>query len=406
MRANFDINVIGMFLGMKTVIPGMIELGGGAIVNVSSVWGWSGIKNNVAYQTAKGAAVMLSKNAAVTYAPIEHPHQLRPPRLCRHADVAHGDAGGGEDADGVHAARPPRRAGGACANVRLPRLRRVELRRGRQLHGRRRDGGAMSERRSPTFRARRLRARFRRHAARTRGSPTRPTARSTPRATTSSSSRPGSSARHLDVEWLIGEGKAARHDEVLRRRAAACSRTACPRRRRTRRRLTTAARFPAITIQDNVRAQHRLLTETLRGRARSSSRSAARWAPSRPTSGASPIPTWSSASRRCCGAAQVSRHCFVFLDGAKAALLGRPGLCRRRLHSAARNRAEGARPRLGGLGAVAAILPRQLYGGWASTASSVPGRFLGGLLGPVRRQRPAEPAPYLADRRHRGDTGL
>ena len=69
MRANFDVNVIGQFLGMKTVIPGMIEMGGGSIVNVSSVWGWAGIKNNVAYQTAKGAAVMLSKNAAVTYAP-------------------------------------------------------------------------------------------------------------------------------------------------------------------------------------------------------------------------------------------------------------------------------------------------------------------------------------------------
>ena len=69
MRANFDVNVLGMFLGMKTVIPGMIGMGGGAIVNVASVWGWSGIKNNVAYQTAKAAAVMLSKNAAVTYAP-------------------------------------------------------------------------------------------------------------------------------------------------------------------------------------------------------------------------------------------------------------------------------------------------------------------------------------------------
>ncbi len=73
MRANFEVNVIGMFLGMKTVIPGMIEMGGGSIVNVASVWGWTGIKNNVAYQTAKAAAVMLSKNAAVTYAP----HNIR-----------------------------------------------------------------------------------------------------------------------------------------------------------------------------------------------------------------------------------------------------------------------------------------------------------------------------------------
>lgn len=73
MTAAFESNVIGMFLGMKTVVTGMIELGGGAIVNVSSVWGWSGVANNAAYQTAKGAAVMLSKNAGVTYAP----HNIR-----------------------------------------------------------------------------------------------------------------------------------------------------------------------------------------------------------------------------------------------------------------------------------------------------------------------------------------
>lgn len=73
MRANFEVNVIGMFLGMKTVLPGMMAAGGGSIVNVASVWGWTGIKNNAAYQTAKAAAVMLSKNAAVTYAP----HNIR-----------------------------------------------------------------------------------------------------------------------------------------------------------------------------------------------------------------------------------------------------------------------------------------------------------------------------------------
>ena len=59
MTAALESNVLGMFLGMKTVVPGMIERGGGAIVNVSSVWGWSGVENNAAYQTSKGAAVML-----------------------------------------------------------------------------------------------------------------------------------------------------------------------------------------------------------------------------------------------------------------------------------------------------------------------------------------------------------
>lgn len=65
----FEVNVIGMMLGMRTVVPGMIKAGGGAIVNVSSVWGHSGVANNAAYQTAKGGAIMLSKNAGVTYAP-------------------------------------------------------------------------------------------------------------------------------------------------------------------------------------------------------------------------------------------------------------------------------------------------------------------------------------------------
>ncbi|MGI5518035.1 SDR family NAD(P)-dependent oxidoreductase [Streptomyces sp. CA-106131] len=65
----FEVNVLGMMLGMRTVIPGMIAAGRGAIVNVSSVWGHSGVANNAAYQTTKGAAIMLSKNAGVTYAP-------------------------------------------------------------------------------------------------------------------------------------------------------------------------------------------------------------------------------------------------------------------------------------------------------------------------------------------------
>lgn len=73
MRASFDTNVLGAFLGMKTVIPGMLAVGGGSIVNVSSVWGWAGIKDNAAYQTAKAAVMMLSKNAGVTYAP----HNIR-----------------------------------------------------------------------------------------------------------------------------------------------------------------------------------------------------------------------------------------------------------------------------------------------------------------------------------------
>jgi NAD(P)-dependent dehydrogenase (short-subunit alcohol dehydrogenase family) len=73
MQAALAVNTIGMFLGMKTVIPGMLELGGGAIINTSSVWGIYAAPDNAAYHCAKGAAHQMTKNAAVTYAP----HNIR-----------------------------------------------------------------------------------------------------------------------------------------------------------------------------------------------------------------------------------------------------------------------------------------------------------------------------------------
>jgi NAD(P)-dependent dehydrogenase (short-subunit alcohol dehydrogenase family) len=73
MRASLEVNALGHFLGMKAVIPGMLELGGGAIINTSSVWGIYAAPNNAAYHCAKGACHQMTKNAAVTYAP----HNIR-----------------------------------------------------------------------------------------------------------------------------------------------------------------------------------------------------------------------------------------------------------------------------------------------------------------------------------------
>jgi NAD(P)-dependent dehydrogenase (short-subunit alcohol dehydrogenase family) len=73
MEAALAVNTIGPFLGMKAVIPGMLELGGGSIINTSSVWGIYAAPNNAAYHCAKGACHQMTKNAAVTYAP----HNIR-----------------------------------------------------------------------------------------------------------------------------------------------------------------------------------------------------------------------------------------------------------------------------------------------------------------------------------------
>lgn len=63
------INLTGVFLGMRAVLPGMRAQRSGAIVNVSSTWGLVGAVGAAAYQASKGGITLLTKNAAATYAP-------------------------------------------------------------------------------------------------------------------------------------------------------------------------------------------------------------------------------------------------------------------------------------------------------------------------------------------------
>jgi NAD(P)-dependent dehydrogenase (short-subunit alcohol dehydrogenase family) len=63
-----NVNLVGVFLGMRATIPGMLEAGVGSIINTSSVWGQYAAAGNAAYHASKGAVTVLSKNAALTYA--------------------------------------------------------------------------------------------------------------------------------------------------------------------------------------------------------------------------------------------------------------------------------------------------------------------------------------------------
>jgi homoserine O-acetyltransferase len=127
---------------------------------------------------------------------------------------------------------------------------------------------------------------------------------------------------HLDLEWLIGDGKpldTTRYFVIVPSMFAngfstSPSNTPAP---------FDRARFPAITIQDNVRAQHRLLTERFGVKriqlaigGSMGAFQAYQWGLAHPELVERIAP--------CCGAARVSRHCFVFLAGAKAALLADP----------------------------------------------------------------------------------
>ncbi len=64
-RRVLDINVIGTFLGMKTVIPSMRKAGAGAIVNLSSCDGMRGSNGINAYNASKWAVRGMSKSAAM-----------------------------------------------------------------------------------------------------------------------------------------------------------------------------------------------------------------------------------------------------------------------------------------------------------------------------------------------------
>ncbi len=62
------INQTGVFYGMRSIIP-LMRARGGSIINVSSIWGLVGAAGVAAYQASKGAVTLMSKNAALTYAP-------------------------------------------------------------------------------------------------------------------------------------------------------------------------------------------------------------------------------------------------------------------------------------------------------------------------------------------------
>jgi NAD(P)-dependent dehydrogenase (short-subunit alcohol dehydrogenase family) len=62
-----DINLKGVFLGIKYSVPELVKAGGGVIINTSSLLGLKGQKYMAAYNSSKAGVIGLTQNAALEY---------------------------------------------------------------------------------------------------------------------------------------------------------------------------------------------------------------------------------------------------------------------------------------------------------------------------------------------------
>ncbi|MFC0242666.1 SDR family NAD(P)-dependent oxidoreductase [Rhodopseudomonas telluris] len=64
-RRVLDVNVVGVFLGMKHVLPVMLQQRAGSIINTASIAGLIGSNDIVAYTASKHAVIGMTKTAAL-----------------------------------------------------------------------------------------------------------------------------------------------------------------------------------------------------------------------------------------------------------------------------------------------------------------------------------------------------
>ena len=93
-RRVLSINLDGVFLGLRHAGPAMARVGGGSVINVSSILGKVGLAGATAYCASKGGVLMLTKAAALEWAPLNirvnsiHPGFIETPMLSGAFDQA------------------------------------------------------------------------------------------------------------------------------------------------------------------------------------------------------------------------------------------------------------------------------------------------------------------------------
>ena len=113
-RRILSINLDGVFLGLRHCGPVMAAHGGGSVINLSSILGKVGMAGAAAYCASKGGVVMLTKAAALEWAPLGirvnsvHPGFIDTPMV---AGALHASENGNEMRDMLIAAHPMARFG-------------------------------------------------------------------------------------------------------------------------------------------------------------------------------------------------------------------------------------------------------------------------------------------------------
>ncbi len=113
-RRILAVNLDGVFLGMRAVGSTMAAQGSGSVINLSSILGKVGMANTSAYCASKGGVLMLTKAAAVEWAPLGirvnsvHPGFIDTPMV---ANALHASENGNEMRSALIAAHPLGRMG-------------------------------------------------------------------------------------------------------------------------------------------------------------------------------------------------------------------------------------------------------------------------------------------------------
>lgn len=113
-RAVMSVNLDGVFLGLRYAGPAIAAAGGGSVINLSSILGKVGLAGAAAYCASKGGVALLTKAAALEWAPLGirvnsvHPGFIDTPMV---ANALHAAENCNEMRDALVAAHPLGRFG-------------------------------------------------------------------------------------------------------------------------------------------------------------------------------------------------------------------------------------------------------------------------------------------------------